>query len=374
MPDQMLKQIRIAGWKSIRDASLELGPVTVLIGANGSGKSNLVAFFRMLGRLVADEFQVHIAQCGGANAILHFGAKRTPAMKIDLVFQTPDGESLYEGRLAAAAGDTLIFAHEYVAASHGPGLQFQPADEAGGGRKESSLTAWETRSPEYGETGAVIHDLLARCRVFHFHDTSDTSPMRRSCRIDENRHLYSDGGNVAAMLYLYRQTRPVVYRRILSTIRQIAPFLGDFVLEADKLNPNNIALKWRQPGSDYDFAPHQLSDGSLRMIALATLLLQAEEDLPALMVLDEPELGLHPAAIALLGSLVRKASHHCQIVLATQSAALVDCFEPADVVVVMGAEGITSFERLDPASLKEWLEDYSLSELWEKNVIGGGPH
>ncbi|MGA2067038.1 MAG: AAA family ATPase [Thermoguttaceae bacterium] len=373
MPDQMLKRIRIAGWKSICDAALELGPVTLLIGANGAGKSNLIAFFRMLDRLVADDFQVHIAQCGGANAVLHFGAKKTPAMELEIVLQMPAGEGRYRARLSGAAGDTLIFADEWVA-FRGPGLPWRLVDDVRAGRKETALGGRWSPSPEHAETGAAIRRFLDRCRVFHFHDTSDTSPMRRSCYVNANRHLYPDGGNVAAMLYLYRETRPIVYRRIVATIRQIAPFLDDFVLEPDKLNPNNITLRWKQPGSEYDFAPHQLSDGSLRMIALATLLLQPEEDLPALIVLDEPELGLHPAAIALLGGLVRKASHYCQIVLATQSPAFVDCFDPADVVVVKGTEGITTFERLDPGSLKDWLDDYSLSELWEKNVIGGGPY
>jgi predicted ATPase len=366
----MLKRIRLAGWKSIRDVTLEPGPVTLLIGANGAGKSNLVAFFRMLNRLIGDDLQLHIGQCGGANALLHFGAKRTPVMEMELLFHTPSGESRYEARFAAAASDTLIFTEERIG-FHRPGFHQPQVDVLGGGHRETALRA----AAEVGnKTAAVIRRLVSRCRVFHFHDTSDTSPMRRSCYVNANRHLYPDGGNVPAMLYLYRETRPVVYRRILSTVQQMAPFIDDFVLEPDKLNTNNITLKWKQPGSEYEFGPYHLSDGTLRMIALTTLLLQPEEDLPLLVALDEPELGLHPAAIGLLGSLVRKASHHCQIVLATQSTAFVDCFDLQDIVVVKSSGGITTFERLDPDALKEWLDDYSVSELWEKNVIGGGPY
>jgi predicted ATPase len=370
MPEQTLKRIRLAGWKSIREATLEPGPVTLLIGANGVGKSNLVGFFRMLNRLIGDDLQLHIGQSGGANAILHFGAKRTPVMETELVFQTRTGESRYEARFAAAAGDTLIFTEERIAFHH-PESPQPFVEVLGGGQKETALRA---AADENNQTAAVIRSLLSRCRVFHFHDTSDTSPMRRSCYIHANRHLYPDGGNVAAMLYLYRETRRVVYRRILATIQQMAPFIDDFLLEPDKLNPNNITLKWKQPGSEYEFGPHHLSDGTLRMIALATLLLQPEEDLPLLVALDEPELGLHPAAIDLLGSLVRKASHHCQIVLATQSTGFVDCFDLQDIVVVKSADGTTALERLDPVALQQWLADYSLSELWEKNVIGGGPY
>ena len=241
----------------------------------------------------------------------------------------------------------------------------------GGGHKETAL---RHAADENNQTAAVIRGLLSRCRVFHFHDTSDTSAMRCSCSLNDNRHLYPDGGNIAAMLYVYRETRSVVYRRILSTINQMAPFIEDFVLEPDKLNTRKITLKWKQPGSEYEFEPYHLSDGTLRMIALTTLLLQPEEDLPLLVALDEPELGLHPTAISLLGSLVRKASHHCQIVLATQSTQFVNCFDLQDVLVVKSSDGITNVERLDPHELKEWLDDYSVSELWEKNVIGGGPY
>ena len=344
--------------------------MTVLIGANGAGKSNLISFFRMLNRLIGDDLQLHIGQCGGANAVLHFGAKRTPIMEIELQFQTPTGESRYQARFAAAAGDTLIFTEERIGAPR-PGLPQPEMELLGGGHKETAL---RSAADEGKQTATAIRRLLAQCRVFHFHDTSDTGPLRRACYLNANRHLYSDGGNVAAMLYLYRERRPIIYRRILATIRQMAPWIDDFVLEPDKLNPNNITLTWRQPGSDYEFGPHHLSDGTLRMIALTTLLLQPEEDLPLLVALDEPELGLHPAGIALLGSLVRKASHYCQVMIATQSTAFVDCFEPQDVVVVKTDDGATSLERLHPESLKEWLVDYSVSELWEKNVIGGGPY
>ena len=325
MPNQMLKRIRIAGWKSVRDATLEPGPVTLLIGANGAGKSNLVAFFRMLNRLIGGGLQLHVGECGGANALLHFGAKRTPVMETELLFQTATGESRYVARFAAAAGDTLIFTEERIEIQLHESPRPQ-VDILGGGHKETALRAADDGS---SLAAGFIRCLLVLCRVFHFHDTSDNSPMRRSCYVSANRHLYPDGGNVAAMLYLYRETRPVVYRRILSTVQQMAPFIDDFVLAPDKLNRNNITLKWKQPGSEYEFGPHHLSDGTLRMIALTTLLLQPEEDLPLLVALDEPELGLHPAAISLLGSLVRKASHHCQIVLATQSTAFVELFWPS---------------------------------------------
>jgi predicted ATPase len=198
--------------------------------------------------------------------------------------------------------------------------------------------------------------------------------MRRDCLIDTNRSLAPDAANLPAMLYLYRQRYKTAYHRIVAAVKAIAPFFEDFVLEPLRLNPRNIALHWRAKESDYEFGAHQLSDGTLRAIALFTLLLQPEEDLPELIVLDEPELGLHPAALAVLADLLKSTAQHSQLIIATQSVALIDHFEVEDIVTVNIRDGCSTFERLNPEGLKHWLEEYTLSELWERNVIGGGPY
>ena len=176
------------------------------------------------------------------------------------------------------------------------------------------------------------------------------------------------------MLYLYKQMRSAIYRRILGTVKQFAPFVDDFVLEPRRLNPREIELDWQGIGSEYVLNPHQLSDGTLRMIALTTLLLQPEADLPPLIVLDEPELGLYPAAIGILAGLLKQASIHCQVLVATQSATLLNHFDAEGVIVVDSKDGVSSFRRLDPEPYREWIEEFGLSDLWERNVIGGGPY
>ena len=215
---------------------------------------------------------------------------------------------------------------------------------------------------------------LERWKVYHFHDTSPTGPLRGDCLLNANRFLFADAANLPAMLYLYRERHATAYRQILAAVRAIAPFFDDFILEPLRLNPHNISLRWRAKGSDYEFGPHQLSDGTLRGIALFTLLLQPEADLPAMLVLDEPELGLHPSALAIVAELVKAVSTHSQVLLATQSTAFLDHFEAEDIVTVQLREGCSTFERLDSERLREWLEEYSLSELWERNVVGGGPY
>jgi predicted ATPase len=264
-------------------------------------------------------------------------------------------------RLAFAAGDRLNFVSE--------ALDYEP--EGGNApervRKEShweSAVNWETHLGD---------NFLTGCRVYHFHDTSDTAKIRLTGYIEDNRVLAPDGGNLAAFLFAQKQVRPIVYRRIIYTVHTVAPFFGDFDLAPLELNPNGILLNWHEKGSDVTFGPHQLSDGTLRAMALIALLLQPEEKLPPLLVIDEPELGLHPSAVEIIASLLKRASHHCQVIVATQSTTLLDHFEPQDVFVVQRRGKESQFERLDEDKLRAWLKEYLLSELWEKNVIGGGP-
>jgi predicted ATPase len=214
---------------------------------------------------------------------------------------------------------------------------------------------------------------LRRFRVFHFHDTSETAKIRQSCYIEANQALYSDGGNLAAMLYLYQQTKPMIYRRIVSTVRKIMPMFDDFVLEPQRLNPKYILLRWKQRDGEYIFGPHQISDGSLRAMALIALFLQPIGDLPAAIILDEPELGLHPHAIEIIAGLIRAASLKAQVILTTQSTTFLDHFKLEEIIVVDDERGHSVFRRLEVDQFKDWLEDYSVSQLWEKNVLGGGP-
>jgi predicted ATPase len=188
----------------------------------------------------------------------------------------------------------------------------------------------------------------------------------------------SNGGNLAAVLYRLQETKPSHYARILSTVRMAVPYLKDLILEPDPLNGSRIKLRWDDRNRDYEFGPHQLSDGSLRAIALITALLQPEDMLPAVILIDEPELGLHPNAVGIVASLIKSTSAKRQVIIATQSPRLLSQFSPEDVVVVERNEdesglGESTFQRLSSEGLGEWLRDYDLGSLYEMNVTGGGP-
>ena len=365
-----LKRIKIKGFRSIKEMTLELRPLNVLIGANGAGKSNLIAFFKLMNELMGERLQQHIGATGRATANLYFGPKITPQLEAEMEFEVENGTDTYRMRLFHVAGDSLFFAEEMLS-FHQTGHPQPRVESLGAGHQETRIGD----SAEEGEPAArTLRYLLNHCRVYHFHDTSPTARIRQYCYVGDNRWLMPDAANLAAILYELKSHREIAYRRIVETVRQVAPFFEDFSLDRTGSGHRDIILNWRHRNSDLVFGPHQLSDGTLRAICLISLLLQPKEDLPILIVVDEPELGLHPYALKVIASLFRAATRHTQVLVSTQSSAFLDNFESEDIVVVERNGEATEFKRPDTEKLDTWLEDYLLGEIWEKNVIGGGPH
>ncbi|MDD4789118.1 MAG: AAA family ATPase [Pirellulales bacterium] len=368
----ILKRLTLRGFKSIKDIALGLRPLSILIGANGAGKSNLVSFFKMLNEMMGGRLQQYIGTSGRAHSLLHFGPKTTPQMEAILEFEVANGVDTYRMRLFHAAGDTLVFAEETLSFLQAGWLGPPKVVSLGAGHQET-LIGEEAKKGE--PTAKVFRHLLNNCRVYHFHDTSPTARIRQYCYIGDNRWLMPDAGNLAALLYRLRgQDDATAYDRIVRTVQLIAPFFQDFELEPTGPGGKEIILNWREKESDQIFGPHQPSDGTLRAMCLITLLLQPEDELPDLIVVDESELGLHPYALNTIASLLKKTSHHAQVLVSTQSSPFLDNFEPEDVIVVSRAGKESVFQRIEPAELDSWLEDYTLGEVWEKNVVGGGPH
>jgi predicted ATPase len=371
---RQLETLRLKGFRSIKELdNFAFGPITVLVGANGSGKSNLIAFFRMMNYVMQGGFQGFLQVGGGASNFLHFGPSQTPFLSADLSFHSDAGvTNVYGFELKFAAGDSLIFFHEYSR------QKLDQEDSYGTLRIENNEPHQESAlagelSPE-SKSQTFIKRFLDNTRVFHFHDTSITSRMRRSCDQDDALFLRAEGGNLAAVLLRLRNEFPANYRRVVAGVNTVFPELKDFHLEPMARNGQNLLLRWRPTSNPTEvFGPAHLSDGTLRMIALVTLFNLPEPMSPWMIVLDEPELGLHPAAEAYLASLVRAASVHTQVLLSTQSATLVDHFKPSEVVVTEMHEGASTFSRLEDEKLNHWLKQYTLGEAWRKNVFGGRP-
>jgi predicted ATPase len=346
-----LTHIHIEGFKSIREADLDLRPLNVLIGANASGKSNLLSLFRIVNPFPFRDLQLSVARAGGAESLLHYGSKTTTEIIVALDSAVQEVAVRLQMRLAYAPPDTLVFA---------------------GAQGGYPLSAPEVSGEVVGAANTLA-GTMARWGFYHLQDTSDSAAIHKQCYVEDNRDLQPDAANLAPCLYLLRETARPYYDRIVRTVQLAFPEFDDFDVGPLELNPRNVMLNWREVGRDKLFGPHDLSDGTLRFMALATLLLQPEERLPELILIDEPELGLHPSAMELLGGMLRSAAALTQVIVATQSVRLVDEFDPEDIVVTERWEGATAFRRLDPGPLAGWLEDYSIGELWEKNVVGGRP-
>lgn len=360
-----LDKISIAGFKSIREAEVELRPLNVLIGANGAGKSNFVAVFRLLHELINERLQLHVRKAGGADSLLHFGRKHTEAIRLELAFK----RNGYICQLDPTAEDGLVFGHEEVW-FRGQGYSKPYTDFLGSGQLETRLVEASRASPEVGIADHVIRAFQS-WRLYHFHDTSDSAKVKQTGDLDDNEALRADAGNLAAFLYLLRERHEDHYRNIVETIRLVAPFFDDFRLRPDPLSPRKIRLEWQERGSDTYFGADALSDGTLRFICLATLLLQPRP--PTTILLDEPELGLHPFALHILADLFQSTAVRTQLIVSTQSVTLVNQLEPEHIIVVDRAGSESTFRQVTEPEIASWMDDYALGELWEKNVLGGRP-
>ena len=360
-----LERLKLTGYKSIREAELDFTKLSVLIGANGAGKSNLVSFFSFLPAALDAKLDGYVGRNGGPNALLHFGAKRTSEITVSATVRTMAGIGVLHQRLGFRAPDSLFYSSNHAATPQGVDRSNEAIFD--------DLCSVVKKSGE-GHPGILIYyGLKDGVATYHLVDTSLTSPIRTEGYIEDNKRLNFNGGNLAAVLYRYKRTNEKVYRRIRSTVQKVVPSFDDFVLERRELNPRNILLNWRPLGQDYLFGPHQFSDGALRAIALITVFQQPEDETPNLIVVDEPELGLHPDAMTIISGLMRAASSHTQVLPATQSPTFLDHFTPDEVIVVEPKDNESQYRRLTPEELKEWLQQYSLGELWQKNVLGGGP-
>ena len=363
---ESLKKLTLKGFKSIESlVDFEPRSLNVLIGPNGAGKSNFVDFFRMLRAMADESLQKFVLEYGGADRFFYLGPKHTRQISARLEF----GPNAYEFTLSPTASNQMMVATEsteYLDTRWTRSI----------GKLEASLQSMKDeqspRYPGYPGVGHYIYAAVSNWIVYHFHDTSLLAPMRRDQSVRDRAALRHDASNIAPFLLNLREKHKGSYDLIRDTVRMIAPFFDDFLLESErKGEEESVRLEWRQKGSDYPFQAYQLSDGTIRFICLTTALLQP--DLPATIVIDEPELGLHPFAIGLLASLIQSASTRTQIVVSTQSPVLLDKFQPEDVVVVNRQGGHSTFERLNAEALHEWMDDYSMAELWQKDVLRGGP-
>lgn len=357
-----VRSLTVTGYKSIRELrAFPLNNLNVLIGANGAGKSNFIGVFRLLGEIVDERLQLYVQTQGGPDALLHGGRGITDRLHAEFYF----AQNGYMFDLVPTSDNRLVFADErsWFGGVLYPGSY---STSLGSGHDESKL---KTASDQYSP---YVRGSVTNWRVYHFHDTSERARVKQKHAANDNLRLKPDAANLAAYLRLLREKHEPEYRNIVQTIQLVAPFFDDFVhREGDA---ETIELEWLQKGNpDTPFKAHMLSDGTLRFICLTTLLLQPWYKLPETVLIDEPELGLHPYAISVLADMFKQVAEKRQLIVSTQSVELLNELTPEDVIVVDQEDGASTFRRFTQDELSGWLEQYAMGELWKRNVLGGRP-
>lgn len=381
-----ITKIHIKGFRSLRDVTFEPGPITVMIGANGSGKSNLLAFLRLLPLLRTRSLRRFVADLGGADSVLFRTGRFTPELTAEVEFRNDRLRTRYDLRLARTQTDALAFVEEGVSGRTTADAPWARTS-LGVGHNESRIEEFAT-SKESTREARSVRRLLSRISFFHFHDTSSNSPLRSTGRANDSSYLRSDGSNLAPYLLRLKQSQAhrAEWAMLSGLVHRIAPYIKELMPTPVNADPDtfrlddpdgaadqvSVRLDWIDE-NDERYGVHHFSDGTLRAIALFAALTQSQEHLPEFIGIDEPELGLHPAALALFVGLIRSIAPRCQVLLATQSPALLDHFDPEEVIVAERDQGATRIRRLEPKALAGWLKDYSLSDLFDKNVLGGRP-
>ena len=373
-----IERIHIQGFRSLADVELSPGAgANVLIGANGSGKSNFVKFFDMLSwMLKSRQLAQFVGMEGGADDQLHGGNDTTPRLGTEIAIRTGTGRNDYRFKLSFAHPDRLLFVDEAFRYSRDDLDGDPPWNSLGSGHREALIVdagqpndegpASEVRA----RTARTVTHLLRDCAAFQFHNTGATSKLKTKWDAEDHAYMRADGGNLPAILHRLEQEDLHRYDAIRRHIRRVLPGFDRFEI---KEQYGKVALRWRSRHSDKTYGAHLTSDGSLRFFALATLLSLPAEMLPSVLLLDEPELGLHPKAIALVGDMIHALAESRQVIVATQSPLLVDAFELDKVFVLEILKGRTELRSQDPAQFRAWLEEFTVGELWQKNLLGGRP-
>lgn len=363
-PKAHLQRVQINGFKSIASLDLKMNPINILIGANGSGKSNFISLFSFLRHLSEGKLQTYVEQHGFANTFFHFGAKTTKTISLNLDV----GSNGYHAEFVhGEANDVLVFQQEFCTYS-GSNKSFSIRGRLG----ESGLLPGSEAESSY--VSKYTREYLNKCRVYHFHDTSSSAAFKQAQKLSSNTYLQNDATNLGPFLHLLKQEYPANYQEILAAIQTVAPFFHDFYLVPQgREGDESILLRWTHREHDAPFSANQLSDGTARFICLATLFLQPEEFRPSTIVLDEPELGLHPAALEVLAEIIEVTAKTTQVICSTQSVTFANFFAPEDFIVVDQEKGVSQFIRLEKEELQAWLEDYGMGDIWMKNLIGGRP-
>ena len=388
----MIKKIKLTNFLSFSNESqeIELRPLNVIIGANGSGKSNFLESFYFLQNLPSN-VGTPIREGGGISEWLYKGLPEQPNMKLELFVDNPCPRKicneLYYAVSFSSAGFNYMIIDEQLKSKEAQTRCFDRYIfyEFKNGQPFITLPGHidTIKLEDVNPTQSILEQIrdetnyreityLARefkkIKIYREWQFGKYSPVRQPQRADmPNQYLEPDCTNLGLVLNQIERNAEAK-KRLLSELKNFYNDVEDFYLN---IFSNTIQIYFHESGLRSPVPATRLSDGTLRYLCLLAILCNPNK--PPVLCIEEPELGLHPDVFPGLSRLIQEASQHCQIIVTTHSDIFVDTFNdiPEAILVSEKDENGTSINRLNHEELKPWLEKYRLGRLWMRGEIGG---
>lgn len=379
-------RIEIVNFRRLACLKLELRPLSVLIGANSSGKTSVLDAFSLLAQSARGRLKETLSDLGGIAANLTGGDARW--MTFWASTMTADEEAIHY-RLGLRSqgvgyeiGDERLYLElpdsplvDFIKSQHGVTQYLAPER----GRSEERRFEPPRRAPEPGETALSadpgpyvdsVHLSKQLASIVHYHtlDVGPRAPVRLPQPLRPADLPGADGEDLISCLYSIREGDRDRFEAIEDTLR--AAFRDFERLEFPPVAAGTLAMTWRDKRFSKPFYTHQLSEGTLRFLWFTTLL--QSPGLPAVTLIDEPEVSLHPELLSLLADMFREASTRTQLIVATHADRLVRFLEPQEIVAMdLKQDGTAVANWADTFDLEAWLDEYTLDEVWRMGRIGG---
>jgi len=372
-----ISELHIQGYKRLRDVKLPLRELTVLIGPNASGKTSVLQVLHLLARAAGRDLGDALRDLGGIDRIVSRGAGATD-LTVTCSLTTHDGRRAgeYDVCVQGLGGGLHVVAGERLSLPEGQVL-FLVSD--GAVHTEFPASAHYPTPPDPQQTllsqvspANAPEDAHRRSfrdvALFRPFDVGPGAPVWRSQQVRPASVPGPNAEDLLAAVQTLRSRSPDMFETYEAALR--AGFPAYQALDLEPVGAGQVALTWRERGQTY--YAHELSEGTLRFLWLCAIL--HSSDPPRMVLIDEPEVSLHPELLKILSGLLDDASHRTQLLVATQSPELVSWLKPEQVVVLdLDEEGWTKATPATDLDLDEWLRRYTLGELWVRGDLGGRP-
>lgn len=373
------QEISIKGFRRLANVQLELRPVSVLIGANGIGKTSMLDVFSLLASSARGSLNAALSELGGLSALITYDHAEELALGISMEIEKDTQTQRYSLRIKPR-GPSYGIEQETLHQVHGP-IAYDSIDSHGGDIRyhengQIIRPTWdhnplETSLAQVPKVFLWPEDFrrrLASSTLYHTLDVEARAPVRLPQPMRPAPLPGKNGEDLVSCLYYLRETDRDRFEAVEDALH--TAFQGFERLEFPPVAAGTLAMSWRDKNFSKPLYTNQLSEGMLRFLWLVTLL--QSPGLTALTLIDEPEVSLHPELLNLLADLFREASRRTQLVIATHSDRLVRFLKPEEVVVLDSTDdGMARLTWADQLDLKEWLGEYSLDEVWRRGRMGG---